>query len=190
MRRCHEFDIFDGFPADSLFHGWLSRNRTERQLVFVLYEEIDGFRIELAAAICQQLALGLLDRHCLPVRTAGSHRVKSVGDSKQPRSQRYLFSRDAFRISAACETFMMMPDYSKDFVIPDDRFQDLFTDSRMFPDQIEFLIRELAFLMQDRLRNPDFADVMHKAGKPDAVELFFREAQLARERDGDLGDTL
>ena len=66
--------------------------------------------------------------------------------------------------------------------------EDLRANDDMGLDVVELVLREWAALVQDRLTNPDLADVMQPPGSADEVDLGVGHPELGRDHRGEVGD--
>ena len=133
-----------------------------------LHEAAHEVLIELGAVVALQHRQDALGRERLLVGALRPHRVVDVGDAAQHRRDVERLPLDAERIAGAVDPQVVLEgDHRRE-----DRHlrrapEDLGAVHRVAPHDDELLVGELVRLVEDLLRGPDLADVVHQRRQPE-----------------------
>ena len=137
-----------------------------------------------------ELGAGGIDLERRPVRTRLDHRAIGVADRDDAGADRDRVPPQAVRIAAAVPALVARADDRHDPGESLDRGEDPLADDRVSPHQLPLLVVERRGLVEDRLGDPDLADVVEQRSELDRLEEVVAEAEPARHLDGEVRDLL
>ena len=136
----------------------------------------------------QQLRLGVLARHARAVRPVGHHRVERVADGDDPRAERDRLAGEPVGVAAAVPALVAGAHERGDGAQRGHREQEALADERVAAHELPLGVVERAGLAQDRLRQPDLADVVQLGAVEQLGQRLLRHAEPAADGDGELPD--
>ena len=149
-------------------------------------ERAHDLGIELPARAIGEFASGGPHRHRLLVGARRGHGVVGVRDGDDPAAERDRVPAETTRIAFAVESLVMLDDrVGPRPEPPQDRRGDLRTFDRMSLHQSPFVIVQGSWLVQDRGRDGELADVVHERGPSQAVSVVLGELELLTEEVGE-----
>ena len=114
-----------------------------------------------------------------PIGAMCQHRVHHVGDRQDLGLDQNGLTFEVVRVARAVEPLVMLQDHLADGPGKVDALYDVITGLRMGLDHLEFERRQLAGLAQELGRDIDLADIVDRRGEEEALDLPFRQADLA-----------
>ena len=148
--------------------------------------------VELGTAAAPDLGDGMLDRERRLVGPSVGHGVERVGDRDDPSRDRDRLATQAGGIAAAVPALVVGErDLGRDLQNRKATFtENAPADHGVGLDDLELLRRELARLEQDRVGNPDLADVVQGGRALDHLDQLLVQAQHSREQVRGVRDAL
>jgi hypothetical protein len=153
-------------------------------LVVELQERFDDVGVELHAGLAEDLSDRLLQRPGWLVRALVRESVEHVGHGDDPSRERDLLASKPTGVASAVPALVVG---ERDALRHTEHLataagKDLGAYRRVGLDLLELLVSEPARLQQDRVRNPDLADVVERGGAPDQLDLLVGQAEPEREQ--------
>ena len=124
---------------------------------------------------------------CGTVGAVGRHGVKGVGDREHARAEGDLVALQITGIALSVVALLVGVNDFRSLSQKGDSRDDLVSPVAVLAHDGHFLVRELAWLAQDVVGNGHLADVVQESSSGDHVDLFFRQAHLASDGDGEGG---
>jgi hypothetical protein len=124
------------------------------------FEECSDYnRIKLNISAALNLLYGFRDGHCGAIWSVGSHSIKGIGHSDDPRSQGYVAARyDLMKSGAVIMIVVVFNDFS--YFPINHRPHNVGTDLGMSHNVLVFFTRQAAGLILDNLINGDLPNVV------------------------------
>ena len=143
-------------------------------------EDLDDLRVELRAALAEQLGQRDLVRQRLAVGAVGTHRVPGVAAGDDPRLERDLLAGEAVRVAAAVPALVVRADDQTDVAHEAaDAVEHLLALDRVGLDQLPLVRVELAGLVDDLLGDRDLAHVVQQGCELEVAALLGRRVRAA-----------
>ena len=124
-----------------------------------------------------------------PIYTVGGHGVIGIRHGDDPCNQRDIVAGQSIRIPLAVQAFVVIARADIESGDHVDILQDLGAGGRVPLHHLVFLLRQLAGLVQDGIRNTNLSDVVQKTDKADVGNFNLGEAQLCGDGCGVLRNT-
>src|SRR5436190_21249565 len=148
-------------------------------------EDLNDLGVELRTALTQDLVDRALPAQLPVIRPLARHRIEGVGEGEDARAKGDLVSLEAVRIAAPVPALVVRADHLQAFAVQQrDVAEQLGADHRMLLHEKQLRGAQRSFLVEDRVRHPDLADVVQQEAVLEAriVEQarFERLGQLER----------
>jgi hypothetical protein len=131
----------------------------------------DGFVFELLVR--------LLERQRRLVRARGRQGIENVHDRHDLRKHRDFVALEPFRVTRAVEPLVVIPHDGTNASKRAQLAAEAVADDRVLLHDALFFRRETSRLQQDRIRDPDLADIVKKPALGEGVEVVVAQSQLA-----------
>ena len=145
------------------------------------HEGLDDGRVELRARAAAELG----ERELLPGRLAvgpvGGHRLEGVGDEDDRATRAGSVAGQAVGVAAAVEALVVVAHPARlDSHVGG--LDDVVAEQRVALHLLVLGVGELGRLVEDRVGDPDLADVVQQAGQPQARRAARRRAELGADQ--------
>src|SRR5690606_13956696 len=148
---------------------------------------VDDRGVKLRSCRFPQLANRFGRRQRGPVSPVGRHRLVRVRYGDDPRVERKIGSTDAIRVSSSIHPLVMMADAVDVLAELVNAADDFYRFDGVPLDDLVFLVRKAARLVEDAAGNGDLADVVKERRTIDALHGLRRKAHLLGDRPGEVG---
>src|SRR6516165_9256979 len=127
-------------------------------------EDLDHFRIELAAGASPDFLASVRHRERPAIPLIRSQHIERVGDRQYPRPQRNLFTLQTAWIASSIEELVFRLHDFRRFAKKRDAYQHVVAYLTVGAHDLLFVIGQMSWFAQNRVRNRHLADVVEECG--------------------------